>query len=489
VKSGNKPRLKSVLKYPWILLLALLFIGLNGYFIYNDNYFLNAIPLVLLIVYIALFYLEGTFLLVAFLTPISVNLEEFTRGEIGLFLPTEPILAGLLLLLFLKQLKTPFIERYVWRNPIVWSLAFYIVWVFITSITSTSPDVSFKFLFMKLWYILPLILIGSEVFRNQKNIIRFIWLYSLGMTIAITYTLYRHNAYNFGEAEGHWVMSPFFKDHTIYGASVAMSLFFVLGLLFYKKHIPLIKYILITMLVITATGLYFSYTRGAWLSVVVAVIVWLLIKYKIKFKYLLVFGIVSLSTIYFSWDQIQIQLSKNKAEHTTTNFNERIQSVANITSDASNLERLNRWNAAWEMYKDKPIFGFGPGTYAFEYAPYQDPDMLTIISTNTGKAGNAHSEFIGPLAEMGTFGIIAMILFVSALFYQGITLYNKYPTITENDIQMRRLLLFTILAASTYFFHGLLNNYLDTDKASVPIYGICAIIIALEINLQKQKLT
>lgn len=439
--------------------------------------------------YLALFYLESTFLLIAFLTPLSVNLEEFTNGEIGLFIPTEPILLGLLLLILLKQLKTPFIDKLVWKNPIVWSLAFYLGWTFITSITSSSPVISFKFLLMKLWYIVPLILLGTEVFKNSKNISRFIWLYSGGMTIVILYTLVRHYGYDFGEEEGHWVMSPIFKDHTIYGASVAISLFFVMGLLVYQKHGPLVQFILATMLVITTIGLYFSYTRGAWLSVFVAFVVWLLIKYKVKIKYLLTIGIIVLSTIYFSWDKIQMELARNKAEHTTTAFDERLQSATNITSDASNLERLNRWNAAWEMYKERPIFGFGPGTYAFEYAPYQDPDMLTIISTNFGNAGNAHSEFLGPMAEMGTIGIVSMILFVIAIFYQGITLYNKFPTNSSKNTMLRRLLLFVILALTTYFFHGLLNNYLDTDKASVPIYGACAIIIALEIKLKREGLS
>lgn len=454
---------------------------------YNDNYFLNAIPLALLIIYLAFFHLETTFLLVAFLTPLSVNLEEFTNGKIGLFLPTEPILVGLLLLLLLKQVKSPFIDKHVWRNPIVWSLAFYLGWVFITSITSSSPLISFKYLLMKVWYIVPLVLIGTEVFKNHKNIVRFLWCYSVGMTVVIIYTLVRHYGYSFGEEEGHWVMSPIFKDHTIYGAAVAISLFFILGLLFYKKPAPLIQFVLISMLVITTIGLYFSYTRGAWLSVFVAFVVWLLIKYKVKFKYLLFIGVVVLSTIYFSWDRIQMELARNKAEHTTTAFDERLQSATNITSDASNLERLNRWNAAWEMYLERPVFGFGPGTYAFEYAPYQDPDMLTIISTNFGNAGNAHSEFLGPMAEMGTLGLLSMILFVIALFYQGITLYIKFPKDTEHNIQLRRLLLFVVLAMSTYFFHGLLNNYLDTDKAAVPIYGASAIIIALEIMLKKQQ--
>lgn len=488
MKSRISLRLSLIKQYPWILILSLLFIGLNGYLIYNDNYLLNVVPFALLIIYMAFYHLKNTFLLVVLLTPLSVNLEEFTYGKFGLFLPTEPILLGLLILYFIKQLKSPFVQKDVWRNPIVWSLGFYIGWIFISSITSSLPLVSFKFLLMKLWFIVPLILIGSFVFKNHKNIGKYLWLYSIGMTIVIFYTLIRHYGYGFGEEEGHWVMSPFFKDHTIYGSSVAISLFFILGLIVHKPHGPLTQFVLLFMFTITSIGLYFSYTRGAWLSVVVAIVVWLLIKYKVKFKYLLALGLIVLSTIYFSWHKIQMELARNKAEHTTTAFDERLQSATNVTTDASNLERLNRWNAAWEMYKEKPVFGFGPGTYAFEYAPYQDPDMLTIISTNFGDAGNAHSEFLGPMAEMGTFGLLAMILFVTTLFYKGITLYNKFPENNDDNRHLRKLLLFTILAMTTYFFHGLLNNYLDTDKAAIPVYGVCAIIIALEIKLKREEL-
>jgi hypothetical protein len=31
----------------------------------------------------------------------------------------------------------------------------------------------------------------------------------------------------------------------------------------------------------------------------------------------------------------------------------------------------------------------------------------------------------------------------------------------------------------------ILNNYLDTDKAAIPIWGICACFIALEFNLNE----
>ena len=81
----------------------------------------------------------------------------------------------------------------------------------------------------------------------------------------------------------------------------------------------------------------------------------------------------------------------------------------NISTDASNLERINRWQAAIRMYEDHPVLGFGPGTYQFEYAPYQMSQEKTAISTNAGDRGNAHSEYIGPLSEEGLPGMLLVI--------------------------------------------------------------------------------
>ena len=464
-----------------MILVSLLFVAINAYLFLQDFYYLLALPFVLIIIYLTFYQLHLAFLLIAFLTPLSINLEEFTDGKMGLFLPTEPILFGLMLWVIFKQTYQKFIQKGIFRHPLTLVLGAYLLWMFITSITSELPLVSFKYLLMKSWFIIPMILLASQLFyEKSERIIHFLWLFSTAMVAIISFTLIRHYTYGFGEKEGHWVMEPFFKDHTIYGAVVAINLFFLLALYQYKKHSPLTQLTLLIFIAITLVGLYFSYTRGAWLSIVVAFFVWLFIKFKIKFKYLLITGVLALTLLFSFWDQLQMALAKNRSEHTTEQFDERIRSATNITSDASNLERLNRWDAAWRMYKERPVFGFGPGTYAFEYAPFQDPDKLTIISTNFGDGGNAHSEYLGPLAEMGTLGFLLVVMFVANLYYKGITLYIKHP-----DQKQKTLLLFLVLAMVTYFFHGLLNNYLDTDKAAVPVYGVCAIIIALELRLNK----
>jgi len=43
------------------------------------------------------------------------------------------------------------------------------------------------------------------------------------------------------------------------------------------------------------------------------------------------------------------------------------------------------------------------------------------------------------------------------------------------------------LGLSTYFIHGFLNNFLDTDKASVPVWGFMAMLVALEVYHKKEE--
>jgi hypothetical protein len=43
-----------------------------------------------------------------------------------------------------------------------------------------------------------------------------------------------------------------------------------------------------------------------------------------------------------------------------------------------------------------------------------------------------------------------------------------------------------ILSLITYFSHAFLNNFLDTDKAAVPIWAMCSIIIVLDLERKKR---
>ena len=470
-------------KNRFLVVLLIIFLAVSSYFSLKGQWYLSLFPVALLLIYFAIFNTEKVLISLGFFTPLSINIEEF-GSKLGLFLPTEPILFGLMILLVWNQLKTPFLNQNIWKHPISIALGFYLLWLFITSITSTAPLVSFKFLLAKLWFVIPVFVFGTHIVQSAKTIRQFIWLLVSGMTIVMLYTLIHHASYGFGEEESHWVMSPFFKDHTIYGAIVALIVPLIIGLFFSKKHQPITQAILIAFFVINILALYFSYTRAAWLSVFAAFGIWMVLYFRIKLSWIALPVILLGLVITVSWDRIQMELERNKSEHTTEDFGERLQSATNVSSDASNLERINRWSCAIAMFREKPLVGFGPGTYAFEYARFQEPENMTIISTNFGDGGNAHSEYLGPLAETGLIGTISVMLLVIAIFSSSIQLYHTWPS---TDQETRALILSMILALSTYFIHGILNNYLDTDKASVPIWFMCAAFVALKQRFIQQR--
>jgi uncharacterized membrane protein YeaQ/YmgE (transglycosylase-associated protein family) len=112
----------------------------------------------------------------------------------------------------------------------------------------------------------------------------------------------------------------------------------------------------------------------------------------------------------------------------------------------------------------------------FEYAPFQKWSEKTIISTNFGEGGNAHSEYIGPLAEQGIVGPFAFILIGALVIFRA-----SRMIIYSDDKHLKMLVKGLILGLITYWVHGMLNNFLDTEKASVPFWGFIGAIVALEI--------
>ncbi len=169
-------------------------------------------------------------------------------------------------------------------------------------------------------------------------------------------------------------------------------------------------------------------------------------------------------------------------QDSSDDLNEHVASVTNVSTDASNLERINRWNCAIRMYAERPFLGHGPGTYMFLYAPYQKPSEKTIISTNGGNRGNAHSEYLGPLAESGTFGLLTFMGIIITVIVVSVNSYQRL----DND-RLKGLLRVAFLGLITYYLHGFLNNFLDMDKASAPFWGFTAMISCLSLVSRRSE--
>lgn len=433
-----------------------------------------ALPILIGILLLYVFSLDKVLFLIAFLTPLSINIESLDIG-LALSLPVEPLLFGVLFLFIAKLLYEKKFDIKIALHPISIVIYLTLFWILITTITSELPIVSIKYLLCRLWFVIPSYFLCALLFKDAKNINKFVWLYIGGLIIVIIYTTINHAINGFTGNTAHWVMTPFYNDHTAYGAAIAIYLTLCATYLFFPNLKKSRKILIIISFLILVMAMILSSCRAAWLSIIAVIGVLICILLRIKFKYLLTTAVIIVGLIFTFRHQI-IDIMERNEQDSSSNLLEHVQSITNISTDASNLERINRWSSALRLFKERPFFGWGPGTYQFVYAPYQLSTNKTIISTNYGDAGNAHSEYIGALAEMGVIGSFLVIVLVVVSVYKGIKTYRK-----AINKESKLLVLGATLAIISYFTHGILNNFLDTDKLAVPIWSCLAIITAIDI--------
>ncbi len=448
----------------------------------RDMYWALLIPVAILVLFLYIRSLDKIIFLIAFFTPLAINLRDIEFG-VGVSIPTEPLMAGVLALFCIKLIYDNNYDRNILKHPVTIVILLQLAWIFITSLTSQIPLVSFKFLIARLWFLVPFYFIGILLFKNTKNIRLFIWVYTIPLLGVIAYTTYNHYLYGFEEQAGHWVMEPFFNDHTAYGAILSLFIPIFIGFSFTKTHSKLTRFFSFIVLLVLIVALVLSFSRAAWVSLAAALMVYLVIVFKIKLKWIVVTLAFFASVFFLFQNEIWDRLEKNK-QGSSANFIEHLQSISNVTTDDSNLERINRWQSAFRMFKEHPVFGFGPGTYQFEYAPYQHASEKTRISTNAGDKGNAHSEYIGPLAESGVLGFLGVVALLIFTITTGLRIYKK-----ADSSEIKMLSLSITLGLITYFFHGTMNDFLDTDKASVPFWGFIAVLVAMDLFYVKKDLS
>lgn len=284
--------------------------------------------------------------------------------------------------------------------------------------------------------------------------------------------------------EMNQIPSPFYNDHTAYGAAIGLFLPITTYYLFGDKEVcPNKKYRLLFAFLFCCllVGLILSYARATWLSVLAAVGVFVLIKLNIKLKVIISTAVVVFAILFIFWTPI-VQLLEMNSQDSSGDLAKHVTSISNISTDASNTERINRWSCALRMAKERPLTGWGPGTYQFLYGSYQLYYQRTPISTNEGTLGNAHSEYIGPLSEQGVIGCLIVVALFGTTLYIGIKNYRNLK-----DKNLSNLSLAATLSLITYYTHGLMNNFLDTDKLSVPVWATIALVTSLYIYAERKE--
>ena len=465
----------------WFYAICLGFIGFTSFMIAQEKYWAILIPFGLWVIYLCAFSMDWMFIFITLSVPLSVLYESPNLG-VSFTLPTEPILFGVMLIFWAKVLVEGKINARGIRHPITVMILLHMLWMLFTTLTSSIPLVSAKFFLSNLWYITVFYFLGIEIFKKKANINQFLWVYAIPLVIVVLYTLYRHRIEGWSQKGAGWVMEPFFINHGVYGASLALLIPFLCIISFRSPlftNKPLIGLLSFGVFSLFVVGLIFSYTRAAWLGVAGALGFYIALQFRIRFWVLLT-SVAIVTTIFLVFQTtIVMELNRNKTD-SDTDFRNHLKSISNVKTDASNMERINRWACGYRMFKEKPMLGWGPGTYQFNYAPFQKPNEKTIISTNMHDAGGIHSEYLGPLIESGVIGFVLFIGMVLTMIYYGMQSYYL------NSIPFNKMVsLGALLGLITYVIHGFLNNYLDLDKTASLFWAFAGLITAM--NLKRNE--
>jgi putative inorganic carbon (HCO3(-)) transporter len=403
--------------------------------------------------------------LLAFCIPISVGIPLFS-GTVIQF-PSELLIVVLGMTIVLRGVLTGagFYYLKTFPLPAVWLAA-----QLVTTLFSTHMIISLKFWLVQCAYVLVFFYGTTALFlssnRSEQRFTTFLWAYSFGVFCVLIYAVKVFYGYDRNPITRPGIFQPFFNDHTLIGASLAL----IAGaaVTFIQKN----KWMLIVVF-IAAFGIALGASRAAILGFLTIPLALAFFNWK-KFRRasMVVFAVLSIFIFLKPLDLQQIDKGGKRNETNKRNLATHTASVVQYRSDYSNLERINRWVAALEMVKEKPFFGFGPGTYALEYIPYQKPAFETPLrvrnpeSPPVGSGGSAHSEILLQLSESGVFVALVFVLILIAWIYQAFTLKSN------------SLARAAFVGLATYALHMHVNNFLDIDKFAAVFWFLGATIQA-----------
>jgi putative inorganic carbon (hco3(-)) transporter len=470
-----------------ILFLALWILLFCATLILGDAFLTWAVILIVPAVFLVsyLLYDQDLFLYaIIFFVPLSVK-ADFPGGY-ALSFPSEAMAVILLGYVLIRKgsLRVP--DRRIFSHPVFLVLVVYLAWLVICSATSEIPLVSFKHTFIQLLYISVFYFMFFTKFEQPGNILKFYLFYAIGLIIPIFNGFIWHAKYNFAAQASYFMPRPFYTEHTIYGAAII----FVIPVLFYLTFIPNEfnkdrnrRFFYGFLLLLSLTAEFFAYSRAAWMSLLIVPVFLIIFRFRVNLGYLVLLSLLAVSLYFINQQVIVGLITRNEARSNRGNLAEQVESVSNIQTDISNLERINRWKCAIRMFKDRPVTGYGPGLYQFVYYRYQVKNEMTRISTYHGERGNAHSEYLGFLCETGLPGLIIYLLSIILTLYTAIRIIYK-----SHDKQVRNLAITITLCLIPYYMHTVFNGFLDNDEIGSLYFGSLAAITALDLNFfRKQK--
>lgn len=463
-------------RFSWLLILGL--VGFSWFIVWSQWYWLWALPVVGLVLGWTL--VDFRWFYYALFASIPFSVEVLLPGGLGTDLLSEPlmwllfIVTSLHLLYASKKLIPGFLN-----HPISVLLFMHLLWIVITTITAKDPLISFKFLLAKSWYVgVFFILTGFLVqsYRQWQRVMR--WLI-VALFLVTLYVQVRHAPTGFAFDSINFKVGPFFRNHVNYGCLLVLVIPYVWVL--YKNSFRQ-KWIWLGLMFFFIMAIYFSYTRAAYVALVVALAGMLIIRYRLVIYALALTVLVAIGGIvYFLTDNRFLDFAPDYNKTITHTQFETLISATAKGQDISTMERVYRWVSGVYMVGDRPLTGFGPGNFYPQYKAYTLSSFKTYVSDNPDRSG-IHNYYLMTAVEQGLPGLLIFLVLNALTFLICQYYYPRLHTPEDRNLLLGSsgslLVICTIL---------MLNDMLETDKVGPFYFFNLAVITMLAVKHTWQK--
>lgn len=443
----------------------------------SGEYLLAGLPALLLIIYLGLVDFRSLFLLLMASVPLSTEL--YLPGGFATDLPTEPLIIGLMLIfmVFLLRHGREWNNGFL-RHPITILLLLHIGWIGVTVLTSQDTFVSVKFFLAKIWYVVTLYFLAGYLIREERDVRRLFWFIFIPLIFTILVTLVRHAPSGFSFAVVHRVLHPFYRNHVAYASIMVVFLPFLWYMRQWYPRGSALRRLLTIALGVFLLAIYLSYTRAAYITVLIAAGAYMVIRWRLTRYVLLAAVVVALGlTIVLAVHNRYLDLAPNYERTITHEDFNNLLTATYQGEDLSTMERVYRWIAGFYMTKDKPVFGFGPGTFTFFYKPYTVNSFRTYVSDNPDRSG-IHNYYLMVAVEQGYPGLVFFLLLVGFALIRGESVVGRL-----GKGPSRQMALMALLSLISILSLLIINDLVETDKIG-PFFFLN---LALLVNLDRQQ--
>lgn len=468
------------------LYLSIAFIACCVCYIVFEKPLLLALPFTLLLLpYLfsySINFTENLFWLLIFCLPISTELN--ITPNLGLDFPDEILMLLITALVVIKLFYQPSLLPFnLLKNSVFFIVVLLFLWWMINCVYSTNTLLSVKFLLAKIWFIVPFVILPQLINFSISQFKKIVWCLLLPMSMVVILTLIRHAYYQFSLEGIKHSLSPFFRNHVNYSSMLVcmMAILWASKKLNYNNKNSLIKWINIG-LVVGLFALIFAYSRGAWVALIAGIITIFIVKKKwILHTFIigLTILIVGVTTLVYNNNYIKFAPD---FEHTIThtNLTEHLQSTTNL-KDLSNAERFYRWVAGANMFKEKPVVGFGTNTFYSKYKNYTSEIFKTYVSNNP-EHSSVHNYFLLVALEQG---FVGFALFCSLVFLLLMKTQYLYHQLQSNFYKIIALTISIITVMIICV--NLMSDMIETDKIGSLFWLCVGFTILLENKLKEEK--